>query len=174
MSAKGYAEEYERVTSQIVQSIYERVEGIAPEQVNCGKRNRWPGVSGYKHQVDVSVRGPRDLILVECKRWKRKVTVASVLVFFGRIHDIAPTFDGKIHGVIVTTLGFQSGACTMAEYCDIDLQLIRSANEFGFTYKKLRLFGLSGGIRPTGSLSAKIIRKDETVEELGELHTGEQ
>jgi hypothetical protein len=57
----------------MVESIYKLAEGIAPEQVKWGRANLWQGVSGYQHQIDVSVRGARDLILVECKCWKDKV-----------------------------------------------------------------------------------------------------
>ena len=132
-------EEYEKVASEIVQSIYKRVEGIAPKQVGCGRLNRFQGASGYRHQIDVSVGDSKNLILVECKHWKNRVPVGKVLEFHSRITDIKPTKDVDIHGVIVSPHGFQSGAWTAANHFGIDLQFVRSAGEFGIAYKKLLL-----------------------------------
>ncbi|NQW26237.1 MAG: restriction endonuclease, partial [Cryomorphaceae bacterium] len=132
-------EEYEKVTRDIVDSIFKRVEGIAPTQVGCGRANQVRGASGYHHQIDVSVVDSKNLILVECKHWKKRVPVGKVLEFHGRITDIKPAKDVDIHGVIVSPHGFQSGAWTVAEHFGIDLQFVRSADEFGFAYKKLLL-----------------------------------
>lgn len=133
------SKEYEQVVSRIAQSIFERVEGLIPKQVKHGKYNRWIGESGFRHQIDVSVQGHQDLILVECKYWKSKVPVEAVLTFFARVFDIKPTFDGNVHPVIVTKKGFQRGAKLLAKYYNIDLQIIPSASVFGFAYKNLLL-----------------------------------
>ena len=130
--------EYEQIVSQIAQSLYKRVEGIAPE-VKYGKKNLWQGKSGHEHQIDVSARGPSDLILVECKRWTSSVPVEKVLAFFGRVNDIAPTFAGEIHAVIVTTKSFQPGAEKVAKCYNIDLQIVHSASKFVFEYKRVGL-----------------------------------
>jgi hypothetical protein len=133
---------YEQITSEIAQSIFERVEGLNPEQVRYGKKNHWLGVSGHRHQIDVSVQGRHDLILVECKCWaSRNVSPEAVLTFFGRVHDIRPTISRQVHlhPVIVTKIGFQRGAKLIAKYYHIDLQVIPSASVFGFMYKELLL-----------------------------------
>src|SRR3954467_15657327 len=127
-------DEYEQIAREIARSIFEHVEGVTPDKVGCGRKNRPPGISGYRHQIDVSVRGLQDLILIECKCWKKKVSVEAVLTFFGRIHDIAPTFSGQIHGVMVTTKGFQPGVELLAKYYKIDLQIVRGPDEFSFAY----------------------------------------
>ncbi|MCB8981993.1 MAG: restriction endonuclease [Ardenticatenaceae bacterium] len=138
-------QEYEKTTSEIAQSIFERVEGIDPKQVRYGNQNRLQGKSGYKHQIDVSVEGLNDLILIECKYWDRRVSAEAILTFLGRIHDIKPMFDKQIHSVIVTNVGFQSGVKQLAKYYEIDLQIISSARAFGFMYKDLLL------IKPTSA-----------------------
>jgi hypothetical protein len=135
-------QEYEQVLSQLVRAIYELAEGIAPEQVRYGSTNLWKGASSYQHQIDVSVLGPGNVLLVECKCWKEKVPVEKVLAFFGRIHDIGPAFQGQIHPVIVTTKGFQPGAEMVARYYGIDLKIVRSATEFAIAYKNHTMFGV--------------------------------
>lgn len=132
-------QEYEQTISEIAQSIFERVEGLTPKQVKYGNENRWLGASGYQHQIDVSVQSVHDLVLVECKYWDRNVPVEAVLTFFGRVHDIRPMFAGQVHPVIATKVGFQPGAELLAGYYNIDLQVIPSANIFGFMYKRLLL-----------------------------------
>jgi hypothetical protein len=132
-------QEYEQIVSEIAQSIFERVEGTAPHQVKYGKKNRWVGASGYRHQIDVSVQSHQDLILVECKYWNKNVPAHAILTFFARVYDIRPTFNGQVHPVIVTKVGFQAGAEPLAAYYNINLQVIPSASAFGFMYKNLLL-----------------------------------
>lgn len=134
--------EYEQLLSQITQSIYELVEGITGENVAFGRTNRWQGASGYKHQIDVSVCGPTDLILGECKYWRRNISVESVLAFYGRVQDISSMFHGKVHGIIATTTGFQPGAVKVATHFEIDLRLVQSVHEFAIAYKDHMLLGV--------------------------------
>jgi len=163
------SEEYERITSQIVSSIYQRVEGIDPEQVRYGRNNKYMGISGYKHQIDVSLQGAENLLLVECKCWRSTVGVDIVLVFLGRVHDISQNFNGKIHSVIVTTKGFQSGAQKVAEYYKITLAEVRSADEFVIRYKNLISVALGKNVLSMrGSLRKTVYRSDGTVEDRGE------
>ena len=128
-------QEYEQAISEIVRSIFERVEGLTPKQVKYGGENRWLGESGFKHQIDVSVQSHHDLLLVECKYWDRNVPVEAVLAFFGRVYDVRPMFDGQVHPIIATKVGFQPGAELLAKHFNIDLQVIPSASVFGFMYK---------------------------------------
>ncbi|OAI48297.1 hypothetical protein AYO43_03805 [Nitrospira sp. SCGC AG-212-E16] len=132
-------EEYEQLTSQIAGSIYTAVEGITPEQVLFGRCSKWVGQSGYEHQIDVTVRGPNDAILVECKYWQDPVPPEGVLTFIARLLDIRPTFAGVIHGVIVTKSGLTSGAGLLARHYETDTQVIPGPEAFGVSYKKLRL-----------------------------------
>ncbi len=135
-------EEHERITSEIARRVFEEVEGIPPSQVRYGRQNLWQGVSGYPHQIDVSVVGTSDLILIECKKWTAKVSVDAVLTFLGRLIDIRPMFGGTVHGVFVTTKQVQPAARTIAEYYDIDLQVIESPERFGFKYKNANWRGV--------------------------------
>src|SRR2546426_96517 len=112
------SQEYERLISKMVRSFYKFVEGIDDADVKPKlpkkkgqkiKSNRIEGISGYLHQIDVSVHCSKNLILVECKKWKRKVEVGDFLAFLGRIRDIEEKFNNEIevHRSIATTKGFQ-------------------------------------------------------------------
>ncbi len=96
---KNEWEEYEALCRDLVQSLYAEAEGMEPERVGKGRRNRIPGDSGYCHQIDVSVDGPGDLILVECKFWNKPIPVDAILAFLMRVQDIRPKHPGRqVHG----------------------------------------------------------------------------
>jgi len=69
--------------------------------------------TGHQHDIDVSidleVGGLRILILVECKKYRRRVEISDLLEFAQRIDDI-----GASKGVVVSTIGFQKGALKVA------------------------------------------------------------
>jgi len=137
--------EYEQIVGELYREIYEIAEGIPPDQIKAGygPRNRLQGVSGYRHQIDVSVIGPQDLILVECKCWTKKVRVEQVLAFAGRVCDIGLAFSGRtIHAAIATTVGFQTGAEMVAKHFNIDLRRVTSPSEFAAAYKNHVMRGL--------------------------------
>ena len=134
--------EYERLVAKIAASIYSNVEGVVPNQVAYGLSNKWKGQSGYSHQIDVSVRGSADVILIECKQWAKKISAEAVLAFIARVHDIRPICAEAVHPIMASLLGFQRGAKTLAEYYDIDLRRVKSADSFAIGYKKLQVVGV--------------------------------
>lgn len=142
--------EYEQITADIVASVFEHVEGIKAQHVQHGRRNRVQGKSGYRHQIDVSIRGAQDWLLVECKMWKDPVKVPAFLAFLARIIDIRPTQpDINIHASIVTTRGFQKGVPLLANYYNnqlpkvrIQLDKVSSPLEFVIKYKHLFSVGV--------------------------------
>jgi hypothetical protein len=142
MASKKHAEQ-EAIAAQYAQSIYESVEGINPTQIKYGQKSKLEGISGQKHQIDVSVWGSNDLILIECKhREKKSIGVEMALTFFGRLYDIRQYFLHKekiytIHGVMVASKPFDSGAKIVAQYYGIDLQSSNSVQYFALKYKDL-------------------------------------
>lgn len=145
------AKDYEKITSEIVQEIYKIVEGEKVE-VGYGQRNKLRGVSGFLHQIDVSLRGVSDLLLVECKCWEDVVSLEAVLVFVSRVCDIRPTFSGEVYAYMITTKGFSKGGIDkIAKQYKINLCVASSPHDFAITYKKHRLC----------SVSEQIIFRDE-------------
>jgi hypothetical protein len=138
--------EYERITSEIEAAVFAQVEGPKPE-LKHGRSNHWEGIAGYPHQIDVSVEGEKDILLAECKCWKKTVNVPPFLTFLGRILDIRLKNQGgkKIHGAVATTIGFQSGIKKLADHYEIELHTVTSPTEFAVKYKNL--FSISKGDR---------------------------
>jgi len=150
------SQEYEQIVSKIVGSIFEAAEGNKSLQVKHGKRNLWIGCSGHRHQIDVSVCNSQDLLLVECKYWKKKIPVEMVLAFFGRVADISPRYNLKIHSIIITSIGFQKGADLVARHFNIDLCLVHSPSEFALKYKNYFMIARQDTVTTADSVNVKI------------------
>jgi hypothetical protein len=103
-------EEYETLVASIAESVAQRVEALPEGAVRYGRQNHWLGASGFKHQIDVSIRGQARVLLVECKYWNHRIPVEAVLVLQGRLADIRPTLGLEVEGAIISTIGFQAGA----------------------------------------------------------------
>src|SRR6266702_7533288 len=121
----------------------QKVSGNEPENIKHGRESILIGLSGQPHQIDVSVWGSNDLILIECKhREKRNIGVEMVLTFFGRLYDIRQCFlynekTYTIHGIMVASMPFDPGAKMVAQYYGIDLQSSNSVQYFALKYKNL-------------------------------------
>ena len=136
--------EYEFVVSQIAKGIFTAIEGQNPDEVKHGRRNKWKGASGFAHQIDVTVLGPRDLIFVECKAWGRRIKAEHVLTLAGRTIDVRQKLTGEIliHPMLVTTVGFQKGTNALAEFFGVRLFKVESATQFAIQFKQLWSLGL--------------------------------
>lgn len=136
--------EYERVVAEIANSVFARAEGFPCENVLSGTSKKWKGVSGFTHQIDVAIRGNGDIIMVECKHWgNRVVKVEHLLTFIARIADIRPTVAQQLHPVMVTSNRFQRGCYTLAQHYGVDLEIVKSAGSFAFSYKGMCAVGIS-------------------------------
>ena len=84
-----------------------------------GKNNLWMGASGYKHQIDASLKSDEEILLVECKHWTKPITPGVFFDFFGRLIDIRnhPKYNNKsLRGTIVTKTGWTTGVETAIKY----------------------------------------------------------
>jgi len=152
--------EYERLLGDLASALYEMGERAAPIEVNVGATNRWRGESGFTHQIDVSVRGPSDVLLIECKYWNRNVPVEVVLAFNGRVVDLRPTIPQRVHPIIVTRRGFQSGAETYANHHGIELSVVTSPAEFALRYRNQFWRGILGmDIAHVSGVEAVVVRR---------------
>ena len=145
--------EYEEVVKNIVAAIVEQVEGEAAQHVGYGRSNTEEGKSGYNHQIDVSVKGSENWLLVECKCWAEEVDVERFLAFLMRIIDILPSEPSpslNIHASFVTTIGVQPGVEQLADYYrdiyNIRVDIVRSPAEFAIKYKHLFAIGVAGDL----------------------------
>ena len=154
--------EYEEITAEIEAALFEQVEGLKPEQVRHGRSNLWVGISGFPHQIDVSVEGEKDVLLVECKCWTQNVDVPRFLTFLARILDIRPTEQGRtIHSAVVTTKGFDSGITKLADYYGITLHTVTSPTDFVVKYKNLFSISKSDQVPFSDEVLLEVKRADE-------------
>lgn len=86
------------------------------------------GRSGARRQIDVKItqgEGKHEQVtLVECKRWKEKVSRDLVDVLFASIDDLEAS-----QGVLFTTKGYEAGAEAYAKSKDIELFIVRDLTD---------------------------------------------
>lgn len=108
----------------LVKAIYEEILSSENyENIIVEHDVKIKGKSGQFHQIDVYwefiVAGIKHKVAVECKEYNKSVSIGKIRDFYGAIDDI-----GDIHGIFVTTIGYQSGAITYAEHKNISLKTI--------------------------------------------------
>lgn len=99
------------------------------------------GKSGAKRQLDVKVTQKTKLhsyiTVIECKRWKKKVTRQVIDVLVASVEDLNAN-----KGAIFTTKGYEDGAIKYAKSKNIDIFLIRDINgeEWGAPGRYITLY----------------------------------
>lgn len=150
--------EYERVVADIVQGICAAAPELKGLTLGFGRNNRHAGASGYRHQIDVSLTGERHIYLIECKRWEAKIGVEEVMVLAARGTDIAQAHDNvTLHAVLASKVGATRGAITLAQHFRIQLETVRSAQEFGFRIGKNARVGVVDRLVITDYACAHIV-----------------
>jgi hypothetical protein len=109
----------------IVKSIYEQIlkrDGVTNIEVKHNQSIK--GKSGVSHQIDVMWRfkqaSVEHVVVVECKNFSSTVELGDVRSFKSVLDDL-----GIARGLMVTKVGYQSGAKDFAKYNGIDLKLVR-------------------------------------------------
>lgn len=108
----------------LTKAIYEEILSTdGYETVTVEHDVKIPGRSGQLHQIDIywefKIAGVTHRVAVECKEYSNTVSIGKVRDFYGALEDI-----GNIHGIFVTTQGYQSGAITYAEHKNISLKIV--------------------------------------------------
>ena len=113
--------EYEKVAQQVYQAILatdevDTIEALHNVQIT--------GRSGVTHQIDVYWRylkdGVEHQVLVECKYYKSTIDLIHARNLLGLLTDIPNS-----QGVLLTTLGFQSGVVNLCNFYGISLKRLR-------------------------------------------------
>ena len=112
-----------------VKAVYEAILNQGNAENSEVKHNqKLVGKSGVAHQIDVLWRfrqaGVEHLVLIECKNYGGTVELGDVREFHSVVDDITGA-----RGVMVTRVGFQSGAVDYAKYHGIGLKLLRAPEE---------------------------------------------
>lgn len=158
-------DEYENVVADIVSGICQSAPELCGLVLGVGRANRLLGASGYKHQIDVSLSGGKNIYLIECKRWEAKIGVDEVMVLAARATDIVETNScATLQAILVSKVGATRGAKILASYFQIQLETVRSAREFGMRIGKNAKVGMADTFRLGDSLTCAVIPADARVE----------
>ncbi len=166
---KSYEQVATYLLNQIAQEFgLERFEG---KQAIKGKR------SGTRWEIDAKGIGENEdiFIIVECRRY---TTAKQNQERLGSLaYRIADT--GAKGGILVSPLGLQEGAAKIARaenVLSVTLDENSTPSEFVLRFLgKLRVGKeLRGQVTGTASLRPKVIRKDGTIEDLGEVKAKKQ
>jgi hypothetical protein len=124
MSKKLSPQEYELLTQTIYNGLI-KADGV--ENIDVCHNKKIVGRSGAKHQIDVywehKVGGKTYKTLIECKHYRKNVSIGRIRDFYGVLQDTGAT------GIFVTKVGFQSGAQKFASHYGIDLKLVKPTEE---------------------------------------------
>lgn len=110
---------------KLAQKIYEEILALqGVENIDVRHNVKIKGKSGVEHQIDVfweyKYAGIVHRVLIECKHYSHAVSLLHVRNLHGLTIDIPNST-----GIIVTTIGFQSGAKEYADFYELGLKLIR-------------------------------------------------
>jgi hypothetical protein len=161
--------EYEKLVQDVYIALHNS-EGL--NTVNVLHDIKIEGKSGCKHQIDVywefEAVGESYKVAIECKNYKDKVEVGRVRDFFGVLHDI-----GNIKGIIVTKVGYESGALKFAEYYNISLKEVRFTQVEDWT-GRLKSIGLSINGLKANVLKRNIVPDCQWLLENGKIKPGNE
>ena len=163
-SWKSYEEVAAYLLNQIITEFgLEKVEG---KQMVMGNR------SGIEWEIDAKGvgKGKEIFFIVECRLYKTSRQNQERIG--GLAYRIIDT--GAKGGILVSPLGLQKGAARIAKMENIHTVILNeNCTETEYILKFLDRVRVGmhhhGSITPIGKLSGKIIRKDGTIEDLGEL-----
>lgn len=116
--------EYEKFTQEIYQELM-NAHGIT---TNVKHDIKLTGKSGQKHQIDVyweyQIGNIQHKVAIECKNYKSEIPIGKVRDFYGLLSDLT-----DISGIMITKVGYQSGARKYADYYGINLKELRTPHE---------------------------------------------
>lgn len=108
------------------QRVFQKIDGndvLKPSRVQHNVKLK--GKSGCEHQIDVYWEYEKDgishRVAIECKNYKTHVPIGKVRDFFGVLHDL-----DIVHGIMVSSKGFQEGAIKFADFYGISLKNLRT------------------------------------------------
>ena len=125
------SEKFENLTKKIAKEISKSAKNLGDARITQGSKNKIEGKSGYKHQIDVSITTNGQLALIECKKYKDKVSLRDMLTLIARVDDIKKKYSKfKVIGVFFTTQGYTRNALTLANAYKIECNIAKTIKNF--------------------------------------------
>lgn len=153
MRNRRNGKEYEIVVAALGEKLFNLIKPKNDFIVKSGNSNKWIGISGYSHQIDVSIESPKLILLIECKNWGCSVDAPSFLTFLARVIDIRSKHKSKeVYGEVVTTKGYQAGAKLLASYYKINLDKVKNYQEYLLKFKQYGIVGVADQAKGTDNI----------------------
>ena len=125
---------YEKLVAQLVSGLL-RGAAMNGHALSSGAKNRVAGLSGYKHQIDLSVAGPGTLYLFELKCLQRSIGVEEVLVLAGRQSDIAAANPSlKVLASMVSLMRPSRNVPALAMQFGFQLEIVENLASYGISF----------------------------------------
>ena len=117
-------------------------------------RNREAGASGFKHQIDVTIKAPDFLLLIECKHLARPIGASTVLVLASRFADIkAANLSTNVYASVVSMQVPTKGAVRLASSFGVDLHVVASIEDYALRIGFQYFFGVRDDARGSETIS---------------------
>jgi len=120
--------EYEELIDRLCRKMTNINDLIENGVSKCGGTNKWEGISGFKHQIDVSLKNNQHVLLIECKYWKNRIRAEVILSVLKRLEDIrnGPEANGRECRIaLVVSKGFQKGVKKLGEFYKKEISFFR-------------------------------------------------
>lgn len=134
--------DYERLVLDVLSQLTRDSESLGRPLIGGGHQNKIAGASGFPHQIDVSLKTDRSLLLFECKHWAEPVDVEPVLVIASRLADIRAANPGlEVEAAVVSTKSPTSGAQVLARYFGVQLDVVSTPGEYALRIRERFFLG---------------------------------
>lgn len=153
--------DYERLVGDLISELTRDSESLGCPVISGGRKNKIPGESGFPHQIDVSLKTNRVLLLFECKYWAGPVNVEPVLVIASRLNDVrAANPDIEVEAGVVSLKPPTSGAQVLARYFGIQLDVVSTPREYALRIRERFFIGRTESL-PVGLVErATVVKRD--------------
>jgi hypothetical protein len=149
--------DYEKLVAELAHNLVSKSNSNPLVEIGWGSKNRIAGASGFKHQIDVSVSDPIRTLLIECKYWKRPINAEASLAFAARVIDIGDNDKKReVRGRIVTTYSVTNGVHQIANYFNLGVDRVLSAQEYSMRIWNRVGIGLAEGARAGDTFTANV------------------
>lgn len=149
--------DYEQLVAELANKLVSQPNPNSLVTVGSGSTNRIAGASGFKHQIDVSVSDPSRMLLIECKYWKKRIDPEACLAFAARVLDIRDVNKGReVTGQIVTTYSVTNGVRQIADYFNLGVERVFSAQKYSMRIWQTVGIGLTEGARANDTFIANV------------------
>jgi len=153
--------EYERLVHKLISELTQPAESSCFPEIAGGRQNKIAGASGFPHQIDVSLKTGRTLLLFECKYWGDPVDVEPVLVIASRLVDVRAANPGlEVKAAVVSTKDPTAGAQSLARYFDVRLDVVATPSEYALLIRDRLFLGRTDPL-PLGLVErATVVKRD--------------